>query len=153
MYTVVKSLYIPTFMLKDWIKDTFTPHSLLPPNQVLVSYLDYHHTGNIDRPIYGLSPQKEKVKRKNDKTQNEILILLFNCLVGSRRKESNHQVNATFNWQIFYKNILHCVLVNSFMKNTSRTLDRFYSIFFLSCKSWRTTILVFDGDKQSTLSF
>ena len=29
-----------TFMLKDWIKDTFTAHSLLLPNWVLVSYLD-----------------------------------------------------------------------------------------------------------------
>ena len=29
-----------TFMLKDWIKDTFTAHSLLLPNRVLVSYLD-----------------------------------------------------------------------------------------------------------------
>ena len=29
-----------TFMSKDWIKDTFTAHSLLLPKQVLVSYLD-----------------------------------------------------------------------------------------------------------------
>ena len=29
-----------TFMLKDWLKDTFTAHSLQLPKPVLVSYLD-----------------------------------------------------------------------------------------------------------------